>query len=314
MLVLSTMNFFLLENTYSTRIVWKKKQTWQTTVNELRPLYRLWLCRWGIHDSADLRSRHQHQAHASSDIGETGQRTTGWGDLPRVPYAPCPSPDSNPHAYAYESKLWTMRPPRAPTDYQEGRKDSLNDEFQLCIKRINIWVWSFYITCLERMCFVDYLVLCPVFLRCPSCRHVQRKNRQVKQWKLNHHCRLNNMCYCCACSSSHRNSHPTAKINISHISQSQSTTGARPEQKRISKTWRRRINRDFHHTSWPSQVAERIDGARSTPKMPILHWFLHNHQNSSQVQRDGVSGTHVRNFRWRKDWQGLRADESYSRF
>ena len=108
--------YILLENTYSTRIVWKKKQTWQTTVNELRPFYRLWLCRWGIHDSADLRSRHQHQAHASSDIGETGQRTTGWGDLPRVPYAPCPSPDSNPHAYAYESKLWTMimRPPRAP--------------------------------------------------------------------------------------------------------------------------------------------------------------------------------------------------------
>ena len=106
--------FFLLENTYSTRIVWKKKQTWQATVNELRPLYRLWLCRWGIHDSADLRSRHQHQAHASSDIGETGQRTTGWGDLPRVPYTPCPSPDSNPHAYAYESKLRTMRPPRAP--------------------------------------------------------------------------------------------------------------------------------------------------------------------------------------------------------
>ena len=26
--------------------------------------------RWDIHDSADLRSRHQHQAHASSDIGE----------------------------------------------------------------------------------------------------------------------------------------------------------------------------------------------------------------------------------------------------
>ena len=106
--------FFLLENTYSTRIVWKKKQTWQATVNELRPLYRLWLCRWGIHDSADLRSRHQHQAHASSDIGETGQRTTGWGDLPRVPYALCPSPDSNQQAYAYESKLRTMRPPRAP--------------------------------------------------------------------------------------------------------------------------------------------------------------------------------------------------------
>ena len=55
---------FLLENTYSTRIVWKKKQTWQATVNELRQLYRLWLCTWGIHDSADLRSRHQHQAHA----------------------------------------------------------------------------------------------------------------------------------------------------------------------------------------------------------------------------------------------------------
>ena len=33
--------------------------------------------------------------------------------MPRVPYAPCPSPDSNPHAYAYESKLRTMRPPRA---------------------------------------------------------------------------------------------------------------------------------------------------------------------------------------------------------
>ena len=70
--------------------VWKQKQTWWTTVNELRPLYRSWLCRWGIHDSADLRPRHQHQAHASSDICETGQRTTGWRDMPKVPYAPCP--------------------------------------------------------------------------------------------------------------------------------------------------------------------------------------------------------------------------------
>ena len=38
------------------------------TVNELRPLYRLWLCRWGIHDSADLRSRYQHQAYEFSDV------------------------------------------------------------------------------------------------------------------------------------------------------------------------------------------------------------------------------------------------------
>ena len=37
---------------FFTRGLWKKKQTWRTTVNELRPLYRLWLCRWGIKMSA----------------------------------------------------------------------------------------------------------------------------------------------------------------------------------------------------------------------------------------------------------------------
>ena len=46
--------YFSLENTCSALSVWTKKQTWQTTVNEFRPLYSLWLCRWGIHDSADL--------------------------------------------------------------------------------------------------------------------------------------------------------------------------------------------------------------------------------------------------------------------
>ena len=61
--------FFLLENTYSTCTVRMKRQTWPTTVNELRPLYRVWLRRRGIHDSADLKSRHQHQAHATLDIG-----------------------------------------------------------------------------------------------------------------------------------------------------------------------------------------------------------------------------------------------------
>ena len=49
-----------------------------------------------------------------TDVGETGQRTTGWRDLPKVPYAQCPRPDSNPHVYACESKLRTMRPPLAP--------------------------------------------------------------------------------------------------------------------------------------------------------------------------------------------------------
>ena len=106
--------FFILENTYPTRIVWKKRQTWRTTVNELRPLYRLWLCRWGIHDFSDFKPRHQYQAHASSDVGETRQRTTWWGDSPKVPYTQYPSSDSNPHAYASESGSWTMRPLCAP--------------------------------------------------------------------------------------------------------------------------------------------------------------------------------------------------------
>ena len=70
-------NFFLLlENTMLNPYCMKEETDMTDYSYELRPLYRLWLCRRGIHDSADRRPRHQHQAHASSDIGETGQRTT----------------------------------------------------------------------------------------------------------------------------------------------------------------------------------------------------------------------------------------------
>ena len=88
-------DFEVLENTYSTLIVWKKKQICRTTVNELRPLLQVVAVQM-----SHTWFRHQHQAHASSDIGETGQRTAGWRDLPKVPYAQCPRPDLNHEATA----------------------------------------------------------------------------------------------------------------------------------------------------------------------------------------------------------------------
>ena len=84
-------NFFLsrffLENTWITHIIWEETQTRQTTNNKLSPLYQSWLCRWGIHASADIESPHQHQAHASSNIGERRQRTTVWRDSIKIPHA-----------------------------------------------------------------------------------------------------------------------------------------------------------------------------------------------------------------------------------
>ena len=59
----------------------KDRHDGRRVMTELRSPYWLWLYRRGIHvyvhDSADLRSRHQHQAYASSNIDKTGEERDG---------------------------------------------------------------------------------------------------------------------------------------------------------------------------------------------------------------------------------------------